>query len=539
MKNFFILTNFFIKSYFKEKFDDDKSLLNNLIKILIALAIVSFFIFSTVKLYSSLSELKVETILVPLILLLDSLVCMLFGLFLILSNFSFSSDNEALLSLPIDSKTIFLSKLAFIEITLLPISLLIIPFLFTYGILSRAPITFYVYSIVASVLVPMIPILYGTIISLLLTRLTVGKKNKNFIQTCFTVVTLLLGIGVMYFTINISTSTNFLTSIINSSSSYKLNFIDFIFPSNILLTKALIFSNSFVGFKSLIYTIIFSLIALFLTTMLCKNLYLKILFTASDIEKSEYSTAAISYNASSSTLKTLVKRDFLILLRNSLFFLHSFAMIFIFIFIIFTLVPLYNSMGLFVNIENDYILILMFSIYLPGLFAGWNATASSSFSREGQYLPLLLHFPITNKEIIYSKIIISLIINGFIIIIPLGLLLFIDVPFIVFLLISLAVITFSIFIILISICNDISAPNVKWIYEKDLFKNNYRLFKSVLYSFSYLVVFVALCKILKLISLSDINIFYILSCLSIFTNIILMISYYNKINSKFDILHNV
>ena len=214
-------------------------------------------------------------------------------------------------------------------------------------------------------------------------------------------------------------------------------------------------------------------------------------------------------------------------------------MIFMFFLIIISLLPVYSSLGIVDLFKDNYVVVFIFFSYLPSLFTGWNAVASSSFSREGRYLELLVQLPITTKILVNSKIITAVLFNSIVTIIFILMLKFTKVPFVISSLTCISMISLSFLTLLIAILNDILSPNVKWFYEKDLFKNNFKLFKSILYPVIYLFVMIFFYLIINSICSQSEVVFYILACVSIIITASLNIHYYKKIILKADILYNL
>ena len=539
MKDTLLLIGFFIRSFIKDKVDSEKKKHAYMLKYIIGIIIVIFISVSTINIYSNFKLLGIESLLVPIILLLDSSICIIMAFINTLSNLSLSEDKEFLLSLPVNNKAIFLSKLGFIQILLIPISLCMVPALFTYGILSNASVLFYVYSIIGAILIPITPIFYSTIITLLLCQISIKSKNKELIQMCSTLISLFMAIILLYFIFKSSTSIDFINSILNDSNINKIKFINFLLPLNWLISKALVVNNSLYSLKLIIYAIIFSVLLICITAIIGGKMYNKVLLNISNNEDNLNNSKEYSYRTNNSLLITLIKRDFLNLLKNPQMFLYTFAMIFMFFLIIISLLPVYSSLGIVDLFKDNYVVVFIFFSYLPSVFTGWNAVASSSFSREGRYLELLVQLPITTKILVNSKIITAILFNSIVTIIFILMLKFTKVPFVISSFTCISMISLSFLTLLIAILNDISSPNIKWFYEKDLFKNNFKLFKSILYPVIYLFVMILFYLIINSICSQSEVVFYILAYVSIIITVSLNIHYYKKIILKADILYNL
>lgn len=539
MKEIYVLTTFLLKSSLREAKNDKSSFVNNIFNILLALIIIGSVIFSSYKIYSILNSLQVGYVLIPMILTLASVGCTILGIYLVLSNFCFAGDNEFLLSLPLNDNKLFLSKILFVYITLLPVAVLFILALFTYGILAKESIVFYVYSLISLLVIPILPILYGVIVSLILAKLTIGSKNKEVFQNIFTIISIVIMMVLVYLIIKTTISPQFIQGVTNNIAGNKLNIINILFPANILISKAIIFNKDIIGLKSIIVSIIFSIVIFAIILTIGKKVYFKILLNSSNIEKSSRKLNKISYKDNTSILKTLIKREFSLLLKNNQFFLYTIGILPIFIFILITLVPIANSMQILDKLNENYFMLYGLALYMPTLFAGYNLTAATSFSREGRYLELLLQMPISYKTIFLSKLIVALILNGMMVPITLVMLLVLKVPISIFLLISLSIIVFTVFIIIMSMIEDITHLNLKWTYEKELFKNNYRLFKAMIYPIVYQIVMVIINLILVKVVDDKTVVFYLISSLSIVIGIVLIIKSYKKLLLKLNLLQSI
>ena len=306
MNNTLSLIKFFIMSFIKDKLDSEKKKHAYMLKYTIGIIIIIFISVSTINIYSNFKLLGIENLLVPIILLLDSSICIIMAFINTLSNLSLSEDKEFLLSLPVNNKAIFLSKLGFIQILLILISLCMLPALFTYGILSNASVLFYVYSIIGSILIPITPIFYSSIITLLLCQISIKSKNKELIQMCSTLISLFIAIILIYFIFKSSTSIDFINSILNDSNINKIKFINFLLPLNWLISKALVVNNSLYSLKLIIYAIIFSVLLICLTAVIGSKMYNKVLLNISNNENNLNNSKEYSYRTNNSLLITLI-----------------------------------------------------------------------------------------------------------------------------------------------------------------------------------------------------------------------------------------
>ncbi|EOU1995949.1 hypothetical protein DMN41_13335, partial [Clostridium perfringens] len=481
MKEIYLLTTYLLKAFLKDTLNQEKKYRDSILKIILGAMILTFFIFFTSNLYRILSNAGIEHVLISLILTASSIVFMIIGIYLVLSNFSFANDNEFLLSLPLNKEKLFISKFLFIQITLLPICILIFILLSIYGILSQSSITFYIYTLIVSLLTPITPVVYCIFITLILNKLVLKINSKEFIQRIFTITSIIFSIGIVYFAIKSFMSPDNVIALVNKNNSFSVNFINIIFPLNIYLTKALTYSDFLIGLNSISISIVLSIFLIILSICIGKRLYYKIMLNSNSVSEVNGFKKYSYCDDSDSILIILIKRDFLTLIRSSQFFLYTIGMFPILVLIVCTFIPIFQAFVNIDSLQNNYIVIYIYLMSLSALFASFNVTASTSFSREGRYLPLLLQMPIDIKTILLSKIIVSLAVSSLMIILNLVVLVFLNLPILVYILIGLSMFIFTSFIVMVSVFNDVSNPNIRWCYEKDLVKDNISLYKSGIY----------------------------------------------------------
>ncbi len=123
-------------------------------------------------------------------------------------------DDNLLFSLPIKKSTIlFIRMLKFYIFELLYNSLFLIPVIIVYAINIHPSLNFYLSSIIALLLLPIVPIILSCICGFITTELSSKFKGKNFIQTIFTIIILL---GVLYISYNLEGFINDIASKANS-----------------------------------------------------------------------------------------------------------------------------------------------------------------------------------------------------------------------------------------------------------------------------------------------------------------------------------
>lgn len=116
---------------------------------------------------------------------------------------------EMMMSLPVSRAAIVVSRFLTMYVTNLMMSLLVmLPGTIVYGIFSRPPFWFYIYSLIGTILLPLGPISIATLIGAGVTALTSRMKNKSLLGALFTVA---LVFGIMMLNMNLTSQADTIT----------------------------------------------------------------------------------------------------------------------------------------------------------------------------------------------------------------------------------------------------------------------------------------------------------------------------------------
>ncbi|MDD2625794.1 MAG: hypothetical protein PHR55_03455 [Bacilli bacterium] len=307
-----------------------------------------------------------------------------------------SKDNDLLLSLPLKLKEIITAKILDIYIISFILSLIIlIPTFVVFCIKVPVNITFILLYIISIFIIPIIPTIIGSFFGYLIARFIPKSNKKNIVEI---ILSFFLFFIIMFFQFNIS---NTLKTIVSNSNIID-NIMKYISYPTYLLREAL-FNNNILYF--ILYIVInISLIYIFI--MIIKRSYLKLIYRSN--ENSINKNRSHKELKSSSITKALIikeKRKFIsspIYLINSSFgivmlFVASLASLF------YSKGEILKLIGSTINLSSAH-LILVFILFVVGMT---NITASS-ISIEGSKFWILKSLPVKEKDIIYSKILFSI-----------------------------------------------------------------------------------------------------------------------------------
>ena len=119
-------------------------------------------------------------------------------------------DDQLLFSLPLDKKTIlFIRMFKFYAFEFLFNGMFMAPPMIVYGVQMNQPWTFYLVSIIALFIIPIIPIVISCIFGFIITYISSKFKGKNLVQTIITMSLLLV---VLYYSFNMDALMNALSN---------------------------------------------------------------------------------------------------------------------------------------------------------------------------------------------------------------------------------------------------------------------------------------------------------------------------------------
>lgn len=312
-----------------------------------------------------------------------------------------SKDYDLLISLPIKSSTILTSKiLNLIFINCIETALVIIPASIVYFMYSQSlSWLFFVILIIGLIFIPMIPIVFASIIAIIITLISSRFKHRNILTTIVSMIMLLL---IMLVSINIE---NYINKLISNSNSIKKILSNIYIPS-IYLKEALVNYDIVALIKFIIISIAIFLVFIFIFSKIFKIINERL---SESYKKANYKVLKLE---TSSVIKSLVKQDLRRYFATPIYVMNTaFGMVLLIIASISTLFISKETLLEFIGypkISNMIpVMILVFLVFTIGL----SCTTNSSISLEGNRLWILKSLPIESNYIFQSKIITNLIIT--------------------------------------------------------------------------------------------------------------------------------
>lgn len=510
MTNYLSLAKVFIRSLSMTKPSTKQQMI--VTKLLLALVslfiILPFVVVSGLFIYTvtnSLVEYNYETIGLEFMCILLCVFTFIFSFNVILNELYFTGDIENLLPLPLKPREIVGAKIASIFcaeslVQLLVIFFSVIGFFFALGLSFKN----FLLGILGMITLPMIPIIYCSIISLLIMNFTRFIKNKETIRKVGLVFVLAVLMLFVYF---LGALQNFdlelyIEGFVNGDQTF-LHVMRGILPHINLFIDILVTGS----IRSLLLYILVNIGFIVVLLGLADVCYFKgvVGLSSKDTESKKSSSNILNNIKVENPTNSYFKKEIFTLFRTSSYFLNCILINFIwpiFVYVIcklkFPNLTLSKLKNLVTSTDNNtLIIIFMFVIGVSILLPALNSIASSSFSREGKNFYFMKYIPMDYSSQVYVKLLVSFIIafigvNVFSLIFYLVIGLKVSTAFI-FLIISFLAI---LFICSLGIIIDSINPKLVWDDELNALRENSNNFIVMGISIFVFIVLAGLCYLL-------------------------------------------
>lgn len=375
-------------------------------KIILFLSLSTIFLFALGEYYytlaKALKEVNLTYIMLCLSLLIPTVFTLIQGIYKSQGILFESTDNSLLLSLPINKKIIIFSRLTKMYLFQLIYNLLfILPAYIIYIYFETPNISFYLISIIMTLLLPIIPTIIACFFGYLVKRFSSIFKTRKLMQTIFT---FLIFFGIYYLSLNTNT---WIENIIKNASSINEMISKIYYPIGAYINLI----NDF-DILTLIKLLLINIIPLVLFIYILSISYFKIIskYTEHSINKHH---KKIKYKTISS-FKALVLKDIKRYFSSPIYIFNTFFGLILLL--IATIAMCTNFEGLMTTmlngiskeeISNLYNLVPKVYYALLIILISMTSITSSSISIEGRSFNISKSLPIDNYKKLLSKIVFS------------------------------------------------------------------------------------------------------------------------------------
>ena len=340
--------------------------------------LLMFLMFSySIMIMDQLHPVNMDFVLLAMFVFLTSILTIIEGIYKA-GNLIFNcKDDNLLLSLPIKRSTVvFIRIFKFYLFELMYNSVFLVPSMIVYAIFVHPSISYYVVSIIAILVFPIVPILISCLLGTVITYLASKFKGKNIAQTIITMIVLL---GIMYFSYN---SDNLLGNLAQNAASVNSFITKVYFPAGMYIELVTNFNYLILLEFIAIHIVLFALIVLIIG-----RVYFRI-------------------NSGFKSVKT----------RKSNGTYKGFGLV-LFLIGCILLVVKYDGFVESIMVAGPVVSMDLIANYLPIIFFGFlcftcfmTSITSSMISLEGRTFNILKSLPIKPYKVVQAKVLTALIV---------------------------------------------------------------------------------------------------------------------------------
>lgn len=462
--------------------------------ILVLFVVISMFITSFAYSYLmaiSFEQLGIMYILLAVMMMATCLFTLVTTIYKTTGFLFAFKDYDTIMSLPIKTSTIVVSRLFTIYIMNILFSLIVmLPAGIIYAVKTIPSFEFYIIFIITFLFIPMIPIIIGTIIGSLIAVISSKFKKNNIINL---ILTILFFIGIMALSFTLQFSMQSGTDFANIGIQ-MINMINKIYPITIIYIDAVCNYN----ILSLILFVGVSVI-LFISFSTFVGYKYKSINTALTTVRtvSNYKLTTIK---ESSPFMALYKKELRRYFASPLYVLNtSTGLLLCVIMSLGLLIFGSESLEQLLELPGFSDIIGSLSPMVVSTFIAMSCTTCCSISLEGKSLWIIKSIPIKTKDILLSKIAVNLtILLPIILISGIILSLILNVSPIQIFMLFITPTVYAIFISLLGILVNLLYPNFSWESESVVVKRSVAMFISELLGMAVTILPIILLFIINI-----------------------------------------
>lgn len=403
MRNILILS--------KVMYNNKKNILNSQISKMQRLIIYFFFIISVIAMtfcseitiYNELEKLGLKDKIIHMSILLSTFIILIISIMEIFIEFYYSNDIKNFLILPVKNIELLIAK--FIIISIKPYIISILVFFSTtliYGIINKFSFSYFLLSIIGTIVLPIIPIITVAILTMIFMRIISMNILYKFKKLGY-IISLLSGIIIAFLTKILD-----LRNILYSYNNNNINILLRLFPDNYYLSKGLYSNINTDRYLAIFYIICICLLYFIAFYIIATKTYINVITKISESNTKDRKKNIKTH----SQLVSLIIKDFRIILRNPFFFANLLIRTFIIPISLFLLIFIRNDSENFLFFIKSNT-VHMFSILFIILFieSKLNLISATSISREKENFFISKITPVKTTYQIFSKIVLGYLVN--------------------------------------------------------------------------------------------------------------------------------
>ena len=332
-----------------------------------------------------------------------------------------SGDIEFLLPMPLKAEQIVGAKFTTMYFyTFLTELIFVLPIFTGYGIAGSCGIVYWLMAVLVSVILPITPLVYGSLISMVLIRMFKRVGNKDFLTVISTIFVLIMVIGINVFTQSVGNAEEAeLVNVLMTKGQSVLSVMSSVFPNTILAERAVSNENPLLLILFLLSALAFILLFIFIS----KYIYIK-----SAVEMSQTKSRSKTLNRREmsravrkrSKLTSYVIKELKLALRTPIYFMN--CMMLSIIWPVFFLIPVMAGMldnggesaakegelsfsqflSSYPEAAAGLLLIVVFG--LTAFAASFCMLSNTAISREGKNVIFMKYIPMSYEKQLFGKV---------------------------------------------------------------------------------------------------------------------------------------
>lgn len=416
----------------------------------------------------------------------------LFGIMYVISTYYFSDDVATLITMPIPPRGILGAKFVVVCIFQYFVEIIVmLPCVVAFGVM-RGSVIYWIYALLTLILLPVIPTVVCSVISVLLMAFGKLFRNKDRMRIFAGIIAILFAVGINVFTQSMTGSSNSsnTTAAMLASSIPALHSTALACPWTILAADAMLGAPSVAGAAEMLLFIAANAAALALFLWLGDRLYLRGVVGLTENMPSRRKNArksAKEADRSRSTTFALVMKDWRILLRTPSYMLNCVLSALVFP----PLMVVILALSMRQLDIGKYSLTFLFVAICSGaaaFFSVMNMASATAVSREGKNIDVSRYIPVPYRTQVRAKLIPGLLlslVSLILTLVPAGIIFRIAPLSIgaIFFVCAAALAGFNAFGLYV----DVTSPKLDWEDENAAVKNNLNV------GVQLLVMMVAMC----------------------------------------------
>lgn len=376
--------------------------------------------------YTMLASVQQEGLILGLGFTAVSMAVFFFGIFYVMSVFYFSKDIVSLLPLPLKPSEILAAKFSVVLCyEYLTELFFLAPILLGFGIAAGAGIQYYLYGILIFISLPVLPLVYASILSILAMRFTGIARNKDRFRIIGGVIAIAIAVGANAVITKFSSASigpEELQQLMEQGNNSYVGIMSGIFFSNRFAVMSLLHNGTTKGLVNMgIFLLICILfVALFLS--FGEGMYLKGVIGISESYSRRKRLTDMELGRASrqtSVLRAYTMKELRLLFRTPVYFMNCVLMNFIFP--VFLIIPFImqpeemnelRELSKFLTDGEKSGVVLAVAFGFSVFVTTTNGITASAISREGSNIFVNKYLPVSYKTQIMSKVLTGMVMGA-------------------------------------------------------------------------------------------------------------------------------